>query len=433
MTIGRKLVVRGFVALVVLLVLAVAAVLAIEPRAIARAAMPEPRASADLIQRGEYLARAGDCTACHTAPGGKPFAGGLALDTPFGKIVASNITPDRDTGIGGWTEAAFARALRQGVSTDGHLLYPAMPYNDYTKVSDADVHALKAYLDSLPPVHRASEANQLPFPFNIRQMMLGWNLLFFSDARYRPDLRQSADWNRGKYLVDGLGHCTACHTGKNLLGGDEAYLQGGALQGWYAPELSGSAYLGLGKWSAGDVAAYLKTGGTDRAMATGPMAEAVEHSTQYLSDPDLVAIATYLKSLPSSDRVAPVSIPKDDPAMIRGRALYAINCAACHRSSGAGVATMLPALASSPTVQAPDASGVIHTILSGGAAAATRANPTGARMPGFAWKLDDADVAAIATDIRNSWGNVAPRVTASEVRRVRRSIGAQGPLHGKKD
>ena len=433
MTVDRKLLVRGLFPLVMLLVLAVVIVLAIEPRAIARAATPEPRASADLIQRGEYVARAGDCTACHTAPGGQPFAGGLALDTPFGKIVASNITPDRDTGIGGWTEAAFARALRQGVSTDGHLLYPAMPYNDYTKVSDADVHALKAYLDSLPPVHRAVEANELPFPFNIRQMMLGWNLLFFRDARYQPDPHQSADWNRGKYLVDGLGHCTACHTAKNMLGGDKAYLQGGALQGWYAPELSRNAYLSLGKWLAADVAAYLKTGGTDRAMATGPMAEAVEHSTQYLSDPDLASIATYLKSLPGSDRAAPQPVAEADPAMMRGHALYAVNCAACHRSSGAGVATMLPALAGSPTVQAPDASGAIHTILSGGAAAATRSNPTGARMPGFAWKLDDTEVAAIATYIRNGWGNAASRVTASEVRHVRRSIGAQGPLNRKEE
>lgn len=433
MTVDRKLVVRGLLVLVIVAVLTVLLVLAIEPRAIARAAMPPPQASPDLVQRGEYLARAGDCTACHTAPGGQPFAGGLALDTPFGKIVASNITPDRDTGIGGWTEAAFARALRQGVSTDGHLLYPAMPYNDYTKVSDADVHALKAYLDSLLPVHRTVEANQLPFPFNIRQMMLGWNLLFFRDARFQPDAQQLDDWNRGRYLVDGLGHCTACHTGKNLLGGDKAYLQGGALQGWYAPELSGNTYLGLGKWSAAEVAAYLKTGGTDQAMATGPMAEAVEHSTQYLTDPDLAAIATYLKSLPGSNRAAPLPIPKDHPTIVRGRALYAVNCAACHRSSGAGVATMLPALASSPTVQAPDPSGVIHTILSGGAAAATRPNPTGARMPGFAWKLDDADVAAIATDIRNNWGNAAPRVTASEVRHVRRSIGAQGPLNRKEE
>lgn len=415
---------RGAAALVVLGVLAVIGVLLLQPHAMPLSDTPAPSASADLIQRGAYLARAGDCTACHTAQGGQPYAGGLALDTPFGKIVASNITPDRETGIGGWSEAAFARALRQGISRDGHLLYPAMPYNDYTQVSDEDVHALKAYLDSLPSVRKAVEANQLPFPFDIRQMMMGWNLLFFRDGRYQPDPHQSADWNRGKYLVDGLGHCTACHTGKNLLGGDKAYLQGGTLQGWYAPELSGNPQIGLGTWSRADVVGYLKTGGNDRAMAAGPMAEAVEHSMQYLTEADLGAIATYLKSLPGSGRAAPVALAANDSRMTSGRAVFDVNCAACHRSNGTGVATMLPALAGSPTVQAPDATNLVRTILEGGASAATHANPTGARMPSFAWKLGDAQIANVTTYIRNGWGNAAPPVSARQVAKARKALGS---------
>lgn len=424
MTMTKTTVLRGAIALVILGVLALIGVLLLQPKALPLVETPAPAATAALIQRGAYLARAGDCTACHTAQGGQPYAGGLALDTPFGKIVASNITPDRETGIGGWSEAAFARALRQGVSRDGHLLYPAMPYNDYTKVSDEDVHALKAYLDSLPAVHKSVEANQLPFPFNIRQMMMGWNLLFFRDGRYRPDPHQSAEWNQGKYLVDGLGHCTACHTDKNLLGGDKAYLQGGTLQGWYAPELSGNAHIGLGAWTNADVTGYLKTGGNDRAMAAGPMAEAVEHSTQYLSDPDLTAIATYLKSLPGSGRAAPIALAANNAQMVSGKQIFDINCAACHRSNGAGVATMLPALAGSPTVQAPDPNNLVRTILEGGAAAATRTNPTGARMPAFAWKLNDEQIAAVTTYIRNGWTNAATAVDARQVSKARKSLGS---------
>lgn len=400
-------------------VLVITAVLLLQPRAIALQQGSPPASSPELVARGAYLARAADCTACHTAPGGKPFAGGLQMQTPFGTIISTNITPDRETGIGGWTTEAFARALRKGIATDGYLLYPAMPYNAYTQVSDDDIGALKAYFDTVEPVRNVVEGNRLPFPFNIREMMLGWNLLFFRDARFAPEPQQSPEWNRGRYLVDGLGHCAACHTAKNILGGDKAYLQGGVLQGWYAPELSGNSYVGLGTWSRDDLVAYLKTGANTRAVAAGPMAEAVEHSTQYLSETDLAAIGTYLLSLPGSRRTPPAALPALEPAMLNGRDLYKLHCAACHRSSGEGVPTMLPALALSPTVQAPEATSLIRTVLEGGAGAATDTNPTGARMPDFGWKLSNEEIAHVLTYVRNTWGNAASRVTSEEVEKVR--------------
>lgn len=415
---------RGGIAALAAAVLMFAVVLLIQPRGLPLREGPPPPASPDLVTRGAYLARAGDCTACHTAPGGKPFAGGLAMQTPFGTIVSTNITPDRETGIGGWTEQAFARALRQGAAADGHLLYSAMPYNAYTKVSDADIHALKAYFDTIAPVRHKVDANQLPFPFSIRQVMLGWNLLFFRDRRYTPDPHRSSEWNRGAYLVDGLGHCAACHSAKNLLGGDKAYMQGGVLQGWYAPELSGNRYVGLGSWSHDELASYLKSGANSRAVAAGPMAEAVENSTQHLSDADLLAIAGYLKSLPGSDRASPTALPGSDVRMRNGRTIYANNCSSCHRADGAGVATMLPALARSPTVQAPNPVNLVKVVLQGGAAASTRTNPTGARMPGFAWKLGDAEIADVLTYIRNAWGNAAAPVDERIVGKARSKAGS---------
>lgn len=414
---SRSLLGRALIGAALMGTAAAALLLVLQPKALPL--VETARADDALIARGAYLARAADCAACHTAPGGQNFAGGMAIETPFGTLLASNITSDPDQGIGGWSEEAFARALRQGVSRDGHLLYPAMPYPAYTKMPDEDIHALKAYFDTVPGVSQRVEPNQLRFPLNIRQFMMGWNLLFFHEGRFAPSPLRDEAWNRGAYLVDGPGHCASCHSGKNPLGGDTAYLQGGRLQDYYAPDLTGNRTVGLGDWSAAQIVAYLKTGGTDRAMATGPMAEAVEHGTQYLSDGDLGAIAAYLKSLPASPATAPAPVLANDPVMTAGRDLYAVNCQACHRSDGTGVATMLPALARSQTVQAADPTQVIHTILSGGAAASTAANPTGAHMPGFAWKLDDTDVAALATYIRNSWGNGAAPVTTSEVAKLR--------------
>jgi mono/diheme cytochrome c family protein len=382
-------------------------------------------AATDPVKRGMYLARAGDCIACHTAQGGKPFAGGLGLNTPFGVIVSSNITPDPQYGIGNWTDAQFLDAVKNGVAPHGKLLYPAMPYNLYARVTDRDLLDILAYLKTVPAVAEAPPDNQLPFPFNIRLMMFGWNLLFFNPTPFHPNPAQSVEWNRGAYLVDGLGHCTACHSGKNALGGDTDYLQGYDLEGWHAPEITGNRYVGIGTWSDDDFVAYLKTGGNRVSVAAGSMGEAVSNSTQYLSAADLKSIALYLKSLPGSGASAPQPLAATDPAMKLGSELYRTNCIACHKSNGDGVDAMVPSLANNPGVRAAGANNVLRTILVGGRGAATASNPTSAQMPAFAWKLSDADIAAIATFIRNSWGNSAAAVEATQVGSLRSSLKAQ--------
>ena len=394
---------------------------------IAETAGPAP--TADQIKRGHYLALAGDCVACHTAPGGQPYAGGLQLNTGFGIVAASNITPDKETGIGGWTTKQFILAVRRGIGDNGKRLYPAMPYTAYAEVSDADLTDIKAYLDTVPPVHNAVVANQMPFPFNIRLMMVGWNMLFFDfkSSAFKPDTTQTTEWNRGAYLVQGLEHCSTCHTTKNFLGADESgkFLQGTDLAGWWAPDLTSNPHVGLGTWSVDEIVDFLKTGANDRMIAAGPMAEAVHNSTQHLTVPDLHAMAVYLKSIPASDDTAPSPVPAAIPAMVAGRAIYAENCAACHALNGTGVAGMAPAFVNSPSVQAPNPENMIRTILAGGHVAATESNPTAAAMPAFDWKFTDAQVAAVTTYLRNSFGNAAPAVTADEVAAKRQEIGAR--------
>ncbi|MCB8879796.1 c-type cytochrome [Acidisoma cellulosilytica] len=394
---------------------------------IAETTVPAP--TADQIKRGHYLALAGDCVACHTAPGGAPYAGGLQLNTGFGIVAASNITPDRDTGIGGWTTKQFILAMHRGIGDHGKRLYPAMPYTAYAKVSDADLTDIKAYLDTLPPVNHAVIANQMPFPFNIRLMMIGWNMLFFDfgGAEYKADPTQTAEWNRGAYLVQGLEHCSTCHTTKNFLGADEAgkFLHGTDLDGWWAPDLTSNTRIGLGSWSEDDIVTFLKTGANDRMVAAGPMAEAVTNSTQHLTVPDLHAMAVYLKSIPASDDTGLTPVPPTDPQMVAGRAIYGDNCAACHVLNATGVPGMAPAFVLSPSVQAQNPENMIRTILAGGHVAVTETNPTGAAMPAFDWKLSDAQIAAVTTYLRNSWGNAAGPVTADQVAAKRQQIGAR--------
>jgi mono/diheme cytochrome c family protein len=380
------------------------------------------------VKRGAYVAIAADCAACHDAPGSaEQFAGGYDLRTPFGTIVSSNITPDRETGIGNWTERDFFRAVRHGKSPTG-LLYAAMPYNAYVKMTDGDMHDLWTYMRTVKPVNRRVVSDQLPFPFNVRLVNLGWNLLFFDNRPYVTDPAQSPAWNRGRYLVDGLEHCGACHTPKNLLGGDRggAYLQGGTLQGWYAPEIAGNAHVGLGSWSTDDITAYLRDGSNRASVASGPMAEAVENSTQHLVADDLQAIAGYLKSVPGSTGTAPVALGATDPLMVRGRKVFDINCSACHASTGQGVQGMVTGFAGNPGTQSPAVGSLLNSVLNGGRAAATASNPTGAGMPSFAWKLGDDDVAAVLTFVRNSWGNAAAPVTGEAVRAMRESTGNRG-------
>lgn len=374
------------------------------------------------VARGRYVAIAGDCAACHTDPRhGKPFAGGYALETPFGKLLASNITSDKNTGIGAWTEQEFTRAVREGKGRHGENLYPAMPYNAYVKVSDQDMHDLWAYMQTVPAVNNEVVSNQLPFPFNIRLMMMGWNLLFFDNTPFKPGADATEQINRGAYLVDGLGHCAACHTPKNFLGGDKggAYLQGGELAGWHAPEITGNPYVGIGGWSDAQLVQYLKTGSNHVAVASGPMAEAVTNSTQHMRDEDLYAIAAYLKTLPGSDTLSPRALKARTPLMQQGANVYSANCSACHNSDGKGINQLASSLADNPGIQAENAQSLITTVLEGGRGAVTLTNPTSGAMPSFAWKLSDQQIAATLSYIRNSWGNAAPEVTANQVAEVR--------------
>lgn len=394
---------------------------------------PPGAADADAVTRGKYIAIAGDCVACHTAPESKDaFAGGYAISTPFGGIFASNITPDKETGIGDWTERDFYRAVRHGKGKESENLYPAMPYNAYVKVSDRDMHDLWMYMRSVKPVHYAVPETDLGFPYNIRLAMMGWNLLFYKNSGFKPDAGRSAQWNRGAYLVEGLEHCGACHTPKNLLGGDrDAWLQGSNLSEWHAPDITSNSYTGIGGWSVDQITDYLKLGSNHVAVASGPMAEAVTNSTQHLTREDLQAIAVYLKSQPDSGTQKPQPLAADDAQMKMGANVYSANCAACHNSDGKGIPNLAASLAGNPGLQAEDASSIISTILQGGRGAVTEGNPTSGAMPAFAWKLSDEQVAAAATYLRNSWGNAASVVKPEAVAGKRKVLNmpAQMPAH----
>ncbi|WJD60689.1 c-type cytochrome [Pseudomonas kurunegalensis] len=389
-----------------------------------------PTADSAAAARGAYVATQADCAACHTVPGGKAYAGGYGLKTPFGVIYSTNITPDRKTGIGDWTERDFFRAVRHGQHKNGQLLYPAMPYNAYVKISDADMHDLWVYMRTLEPIEQQATSNTLGFPYNIRLSLLGWNLLFFDNAPFTVHPEKSKEWNRGRYLVDGAGHCAACHTPKNLLGGDTSdYLEGAELLGSYAPEITGDPYRGLGSWSSEQIQTYLKTGSNHQAVASGPMGEAIEFSTQHLHDQDLAAIADYLKSLPGSGTTAPKVVEASAPQMQRGAQVYEHNCMACHNVAGEGISGMVTGFADNPGIRTPSGSNLIATVLKGGKAVATEHNVTGAGMPSFDWKLNDADIAAVLTYVRNSWGNAAPAIESSQVERARGTLGAAMQMH----
>lgn len=374
------------------------------------------------ISRGRYLVRAGDCEACHTAPGGQPFAGDRPIPTPFGTIYSSNITPDPGTGIGRWTDADFYRAMHEGIDREGHHLYPAFPYPWYTKLSRDDVLAIKAYLDTLAPVRQMHRRNELPWPLGQRGLLAMWNGLFFDEGTYQPDPRRTAQWNRGAYLVNGLGHCSACHSDKNLAGAtdmDEP-LTGGHAENAYAPSLAGGVRDGLGGWSAQDIVQYLQTGRNSHSAAAGPMAEVVAQSTQYLSEPDLRAVAAYLKSLPAPKAATAAGVDKD--TLDRGAALYVDNCEGCHQKQGQGEPGAFPPLRQSSAVQAASADTLIGVILQGARIPQTTAEPTGMAMQGFADHLSDAQIADLTTYIRNAWGNHAGAVDAGEVQDLRETL-----------
>ncbi|UVW30180.1 cytochrome c [Massilia sp. H6] len=379
-------------------------------------------ATPENIARGAYLARAGNCVACHTARGGAEYAGGRALDTPFGRLYGPNLTPDRATGIGHWSADDFWNALHNGRSRDARLLYPAFPYTNTTLVSRPDSDALFAYFRSLPATHRSNQPHELAFPYNQQALLALWRLLYFKPGTFTPDPRRGAEWNRGAYLVEGLGHCSACHSPRNRLGASGDTLAGGLMptSGWYAPPLGAGARAGLGNWDKEHIVALLQTGVSARGTASGPMAEVVARSLQHLTTSDVGAMATYLKSLPASPAPA-----QDSPArpgeqlLAEGKRLYGSYCVDCHGAQGKGKPPAYPPLAGNHAVTLTPAVNAIRIVLNGGFPPGTKGNPRPYGMPPFGHELNDAQVAAVLSYVRASWGNAGAPVPVPEVNRYR--------------
>ena len=381
------------------------------------------------IARGRYLVRAGDCAACHTDDEGKPFAGNRAIPTPFGIIYSSNITPDKETGIGNWTDEQFYRAMHEGIDDEGKHLYPAFPYPWFTHMTRDDVLAIKAYLDSLHPVRQETKPPDFPWPLSVRESVAGWNTLFFKAGTMRADPSKSPEWNRGAYLIEGPGHCSACHSPKNVLGGvkKKDRYQGGQGEGWFAAKLDGDKRSGLGDWSVDEIVDYLKTGANDRARALGPMAEVVHDSTMYLTREDLHAMAVYLKGLPADQGEKSASAPdSNDDRMKRGRLVYLDQCAGCHMQDGEGVAHVFPAIKGNTGAQQEDPTSLARLVLEGARSAQTPARPEGFAMPAFGWKLSNQDIADVLTYVRASFGNQAAPVKAAKIADVRKKIAKNG-------
>jgi mono/diheme cytochrome c family protein len=380
-----------------------------------------------LLAKGEYLARAGDCIACHTAREGKIFAGGLPMMTPFGTLYTSNITPDNQTGIGTWTSDQFYTMMHNGRFPDGGLVYPAMPFPSYTKVTREDSDAIYAYLRSIPPVKQPNRPHDLRFPYNNRSLIIGWRTLFFREGEYKPDPTKSADWNRGAYLVEGLGHCGMCHTAINALGGssESQAFEGGLIpmQNWYAPSLTSNKEAGLGDWSIEEITDYLRTGVSARGAVYGPMAEVVYNSLQYLDDRDIRAMAVYLKSLSQgTSPEKPVrALPSAESSLLLslGKPLYDRECASCHGATGLGMPPHYPPLAGNQSIQMVSAVNAIRMVLNGGYPPGTAGNPRPYGMPPFAQRLSDDEVAAVVTYIRTSWGNRGEPVSARQANELR--------------
>jgi len=378
-------------------------------------------ADAEVLARGADLARAGNCLACHTARGGEPYAGGRAIRTPFGSLVASNLTPDPRTGLGAWSPEAFRRALHQGISRDGRLLYPAFPYEHTTRLQDADVDALYAHLRSQPPVKRPNSAHALRFPYNTQAALALWRLLNFEPGRYQDDSSRSAEWNRGAYLVQGVAHCAACHSPRDALGGSGQAFSGGLMPDgrWYAPSLLDPAEAGVQDWPLVQVVDLLRKGSVDPATAMGPMAEVVFHGTSHLGADDLGAIATFLRDLPLQPVHRPVFETADPSLMRLGARVYEQHCADCHGPQGQGATAAYLPLAGNRALALASPVNAIQAILSGGFSPATAGHPQPYGMPPYRTLLSDTEVAAVTSFIRQSWGNRAGPVSPLDVQRVR--------------
>lgn len=398
---------------------------------------------AALIEKGRYLADAGDCTACHTAKGGQPFAGGLPIASPIGTLYSSNITPDKATGIGGYSLEDFDRAVRHGIAANGSSLYPAMPYPAYARVNDDDLQALYAYfMHGVTPVNAENHANAVPWPLSMRWPLAIWRKVFAPDpdvVAFKADGYKDAEVARGAYLVQGLGHCGSCHTPRAVTLQEKAldesspvYLSGGpVIDGWLAVNLRGNPADGLGSWSVDDIVATLRSARSEtHAVLGGAMGDVVVHSTQHLNDRDLHAMAAYLKTLPADGRQ--VSSFTADPATAkalaagqegsRGAELYIDNCAACHRTNGQGDARVFPKIAGNSSVLSQDPVSMIRLVLAGSSLPATATAPSTLGMPGFAWRLSDDEVAQLLSFVRTSWGNQAPAVSAVQVKQIRDTL-----------
>jgi alcohol dehydrogenase (quinone), cytochrome c subunit len=384
--------------------------------------------------KGEYLARAGDCVACHSVRGGKAFAGGLRMGTPMGVIYSTNITPDPDTGIGNYSPGDFDRAVRLGIAKDGHRLYPAMPYPSYAKISGDDIKALyDFFMKEVPPVKQANRPNEIRWYLSPRWPLALWDAVFAPKDPYVANTDHDAAWNRGAYLVEGLGHCGACHTPrgwafqeKALDGSSSAYLQGAELDAWFAPNLRGDVRTGLGEWSVDDVMAFLKSGHNDKGVVFGSMLDVINNSTPYLADEDVRAMATYLKSLPATAQqaqfayndAATKALQSDQPQEA-GAAIYLGSCSACHGTDGKGQTPYIPPLAGNPAVVDADPSSLVNLVLNGADPIVVKGVPDAYRMPQFRIQLNDDQTAQVLSFVRGAWGNGAAAVTTDQVKALR--------------
>ena len=384
-------------------------------------ALAEP-APPEVVAHGKSLVEASDCATCHTADPQRPFAGGKRIDTPFGAIYSPNLTPDRETGIGDWSDADFVRALRFGVAPDSSRYYPAFPYPYFTKFTRGDILAIRAYLSTLTPFRNEEPPPALRFPLNFRVVMRVWNYFFFKPGILEPDQQKDIDWNRGRYLVEGAGHCGACHTPKNMFGADRRgqAFAGGRVGDWFAPRLDGAARSGLKSWSVDDIVEYLQSGRNARSHADGLMAEVVVNSTSKISDGDARAIAVYLKSLPAGPPEPQVILPPED-RMKSGEAMYEHACVACHEKDGSSAPRLYPPLPGNALLQSADPTSTLRIILDGAQTVTTPRAPNKGSMPAYAKQWTDQQIADVTNYIRNSWGNAAPLVTADQVAQARKA------------
>lgn len=386
-----------------------------------------------LIERGEYLARLGDCAACHSIPGEPAFSGGLSMSTPIGAIYSTNITPDKTYGIGSFSLADFDRALRFGVSR-GHTLYPAMPFPSYANTTPADVEALYAYfLHSVTPAAVQNRKEDIPFPFSMRWPLTYWRWAFAPAPKpFEGGGEATTPVARGQYFVEGLGHCGECHTPRNLAmkvkaqtaRDGEAFLAGAVIDGWLAPSLRRGGPDSLNAWSEAEIEAFLKTGTNRTGIAFGSMSDVIVHSTQFMKPEDLSATSAFLKTLQAGGAGREESFAYDEntdrllragDATARGAVLYLDNCATCHRPDGHGYEGVFPSLAGNPVVQGKDPTSLISIVMRGSETPKTSGAPAQFTMPAFAWRLSDAEIADVLSFVRSSWGNQALAIEARDV------------------